>query len=388
MSPRWRCNLAIAMQLSLIVMVLATVGFARQAAAERDVAAEWERHTVEVLDVTARLRVAALSAIRGERSYLLVDDPAFLEPYWDALAEIDSGLPRLQLLVVDNAEQTERFARIEGRLDYHLGIMDYMIALAESGRRDEALRRIASGEGKRAVDLIFADLDTFESVERSLLARRQAARERMAQTAEAYEYQLSLVGVVLLATGTWSAFAMRRSLEREEAARHELERHAMTDELTGLANRRETLAALARQMAGERRNGRSLSLAILDIDHFKRVNDTYGHPAGDEVIRRVGNLASQAVREQDLVGRVGGEEFIVILPDTDADAAMIACDRLRAMVAGTTLMLEGGRAVTITLSAGVAQMAPGDDQARLIAKADEALYAAKTAGRDRVLLAA
>ncbi len=387
-SAQWRCNLAIAMHLTLMATFMAGFGFAKQAAAERDAAVAMELRTVEVLDVTTELRVAALSAIRGERGYLLVQDTAFLAPYWEGVAKINASKPKLEQLIADYPKQAERFAHIEGRLDYHVGTMGNMIALAHSGRREEALARIASGEGRRSVDLILGELDAFEAEERRLLAERQAARERMARDAEVYEALLSIVGVGLLVAGLWSAFVMRQSLAREAAARRELERHATTDELTGLANRREALAALSRLIAGERRNGRPLSLAILDIDHFKRINDTFGHPTGDEVIRRVGQIATEIMREQDLVGRLGGEEFIVILPDTNATEAMVACDRLRAIVAQTRLSLECGQTAAVTLSAGVAQMAPGDDQGKLIAKADAALYRAKTAGRDRVLLAA
>lgn len=376
------------MQLTLMVTFTAGFGFAKQTAAERNTSNAWELHAVEVLDVTAELRVAAHSAIRGERGYLLAQDAAFLDPYWQAVAKINAGKPKLERLIADRTKQAERFARIEGRLDYHFGTMSDMIALAQSGRREEALARIASGEGKRALDLFLGELDAIEAEERRLLAARLAERKRKAREAEVYEALLGIVGIALLVAGVWSAFAMRQSLVRETAARRELEHYAMTDELTGLANRREALAALARLMAGERRNGQPLSLAILDIDHFKRVNDTFGHPTGDEVIRRVGQTVSEVMREQDLVGRLGGEEFIVILPDTNAAEAMIACDRLRAKVADTNLVVESGQVVAVTLSVGIAQMASGDDQGQLIARADAALYAAKTAGRDRVLLAA
>lgn len=387
-SPRWRCNLAIAAQLGLAVIVMAAVGFARQAVRERDIAAEWEMHTVQVLDETAQLRVATVDAMRGERGYLLVRDPAFLDPYREGVEAVTSGIGRLEQMTASDPRQQERLAHIQGRLDYHMGIIGTMIALADAGRRDEAIERIARGEGGNAVDLILAELDEFEQVERRLLAQRKAEREKMASAAELFETLLGIAGIALLGVGVWSAIALRHAIEREEAIRGELERCAMTDELTGLANRRETLATLARMMAGDRRHGRPLSLAILDIDHFKRVNDTFGHPAGDEVIRRVGEIATQVMREQDLVGRLGGEEFVVILPDTDAARALTACDRLRAAIAGTAMVIETGQALSITLSAGIAQMEPGDDLVRLIARADEALYAAKTAGRDRVLLAA
>ena len=384
----WRCNLAIAAQVGLALIVLMAMSYGQQAARERDLAAEWEMHTVQVLDATAQLKVAALYAVRGERGYLLVRDPAFLTTYRQGVAAMEREVARLRHLTADNQEQQERLAYVKGRLDYHAGLMGTNIALVDEGRHSEAIVRIASGDGRLAVDTILAALTQFEAVERRLLLERQARRETKALAAELFGSMLGMAGIVLLAVGVRSTFAQKRAVEREEAIRLELERHARTDELTGLANRRETLAALDRSIALARRNGQPLSVAVLDIDHFKKVNDTHGHPAGDEVLRRIGQIALQIMRAHDVVGRTGGEEFVIILPETDAHEALVACDRLRAALAGTTLMLESGEALSVTLSAGVAQLAPSDQSSCLIARADQALYAAKAAGRDRVLLAA
>ena len=380
------------------VVTAALIGFAAllslamvmtgQASRQRDQAAAWELHTLNVLDATAQLRVAALESMRGERGYLLTGDRRFLKPYYDSLVEVRSGDAQLNRLVMDNPAQSERLATSERRLDELTGTMSHMIALADAGRHAEMLERIRAGDGSRALDRVLAELDRFEQVERDLLGHRRRLREQTMRVARRYEGLLGIAGAVLLAVGAWASLALRKSLTREEAIRREMEKCAATDELTGLANRRETLAALDRHMAATRRHGRPLSLAILDIDHFKRVNDTHGHPAGDEVIRRVAQLAVEVMREEDLVGRLGGEEFVVVLPDTEADAAMKATDRLRAILASTTVLLGQGQSLQITLSAGVAQMHPGDDRTKLVGRADEAFYRAKSAGRDQVLLAA
>ena len=388
LSSAWRARLAFGALLAFALLLIGAMVMSWQSARQRDAAAQWELHTREVLDATASLRLATLSTIRGERGYLLTHALPFLEPYEEGRAAIGPAVRRLRVLVADNEAQVARLARLEGRLDYHLGIMATMIGLERAGAHDEAIARIRGGEGKRAIEEILRELDEFEGIERNLLLARTAKRERWTQATERYQYLLGAVGFFLLALGSCSALALRDAMRREAATRLQLERVAMTDELTGLANRRETLASLDRQMAAARRHGRPLSVAILDIDHFKRVNDTYGHPVGDEVIRRVGNLATEVMREQDLVGRLGGEEFIIVLPETDATAALIGCDRLRQAIAETKLELASGKSVGITLSAGVAQMVPDDDRTGLIARADAALYDAKTSGRDRVLLAA
>lgn len=388
LSSGWRGSLAIGTILILAMVLVVANGVAWQVAKLRDVATEWEAHTHQILDATAGLRLATLSTMRGERDYLLTLDTRFLDPYQDGRTAMRTGLATLNRQIADDPAQRERLARIEGRLDYHLGVMGSMIALAEEGRIDEAIARVRAGEGNRAIEVVLRDLDDFETLERDRLARRTVARERSAAIAERYENMLGAAGLILLFGSVGAAFALRSSLEREAAIRRELERIAMTDELTGLANRRETLASLDRQIAAARRHGRPLSVAILDIDHFKKVNDTHGHPAGDEVIRRVAQLALEIMRQQDLVGRLGGEEYVIVLPDTDAIHAVAACERLCRAIAETTVPLESGQALNITLSAGVAQLERGDDRTTLIARADEALYEAKSQGRDRVLLAA
>ena len=162
----------------------------------------------------------------------------------------------------------------------------------------------------------------------------------------------------------------------------------MTDELTGLANRREALAAIDRMIAAARRYNRPLTLAILDIDRFKLVNDSHGHPAGDEVIRAVAEAAAKIMREHDLVGRLGGEEFIMAFPDCATSAAMAACERLREAIAQTPIILESGAALTVTISFGVARLSDSESRTTLIGRADQALYFAKKGGRNQVQLAA
>lgn len=186
----------------------------------------------------------------------------------------------------------------------------------------------------------------------------------------------------------FAVIAVRRAVEAEERIRRELMRRAMTDELTGLANRREFMASLDRAIAAARRNRRPLALAILDIDHFKRVNDTYGHPAGDAVIRTVASTAVDIMRGQDTVGRLGGEEFAVVLPDCSGDNAFAACERLRVAMREADLEMETGENISVTLSTGIAVFAKDDSAEAMIARADAALYDAKNGGRDRVLLAA
>ncbi|WP_238382880.1 GGDEF domain-containing protein [Cognatilysobacter segetis] len=171
--------------------------------------------------------------------------------------------------------------------------------------------------------------------------------------------------------------------QREALARalEEVERLAVSDELTGLPNRRSMQTLLDRSIALSARGVAPFCVAILDIDHFKTVNDELGHAAGDAVLREVGRLGHAELRATDVLGRWGGEEFLLVMPGS-IDAATAALARIReAVTAGAYPSRR------ITLSAGIAVHRPGEDADALLARADRALYAAKRAGRDRVAAA-
>lgn len=171
-----------------------------------------------------------------------------------------------------------------------------------------------------------------------------------------------------------------------EAARSAAERVANTDMLTGLPNRRHTLASLEKALTGARNHGAPLAVAIFDVDHFKRINDTYGHAVGDQVLRRVAQRARGALREEDIVGRIGGEEFVCILQRSSAQAAEIVAERVRkAVEAGTATDDDLPNA---TISVGLAVFDGEADVEELLHRADKALYVAKREGRNRLRSAA
>jgi diguanylate cyclase (GGDEF)-like protein len=182
--------------------------------------------------------------------------------------------------------------------------------------------------------------------------------------------------------------SLHRRLNAAEARIVEM---AITDELTGLHNRRFTEQRLREELARSQRHDRRCSCILLDIDLFKQTNDTYGHAGGDAVLRGLAGAAGAALRESDLLGRWGGEEFLAVLPETDLAGARAMAERLRLAI--ETMRVEHeGRQLTITASLGVADALPGHDPEardadRLVARADEALYRAKAAGRNRVEVA-
>jgi diguanylate cyclase (GGDEF)-like protein len=160
---------------------------------------------------------------------------------------------------------------------------------------------------------------------------------------------------------------------------------ALHDALTGVYKREFFLGELHREFERSRRHRRPLALILLDIDHFKLVNDELGHVAGDDALRQVANVIRVGLREGDLCGRYGGEEFAVLLPETDLDGARLAAERIRHDVENYTFKLTGGHKRHITLSAGVALLDQSmQDKVDLVDAADKLLYRAKQAGRNRV----
>jgi diguanylate cyclase (GGDEF)-like protein len=163
---------------------------------------------------------------------------------------------------------------------------------------------------------------------------------------------------------------------------------ALRDELTGLLNRRELHSLLQNEWLRAVRFKRPFALGLADIDNFKSVNDTYGHPIGDRVIRHVGGVLETTLRRLDRVARFGGEEFAILMPETGRREAAIAMERVRAALAQSPCPLpEQGRSIAVTLSIGVSvPLEDADTIDGLIEAADKRLYAAKHGGRDRVCL--
>ncbi len=178
-------------------------------------------------------------------------------------------------------------------------------------------------------------------------------------------------------------------VRRLRQGREELERLSVTDELTGLANRRRLAAELEREWKRSERHKRLFVVIMMDVDRFKHFNDTYGHPAGDGVLRRLADVLREVVREVDTAARYGGEEFTVILPETPAAEGARVAERIRARMAEERFSPNGtGDAVGVTLSIGFAVFpADADSPETLISTADQALYRAKEGGRNRVVAA-
>lgn len=207
-------------------------------------------------------------------------------------------------------------------------------------------------------------------------------------SAEAGRFATGLASDFLAHLGVIASFCVENAVNRAR-----LLRSGFTDALTGWHNRRYLQVRLNEELARAKRDRSSLVCLMLDLDHFKRVNDTWGHLAGDAVLQEVAHRIETQVRASDVAARYGGEEFIVLMPEADVDAGRKLAERIRKAVSSTPVALGNGEDVTITVSVGIASVDvdPREEGLKtigdsLIARADVALYSAKSAGRDRVVV--
>lgn len=175
-----------------------------------------------------------------------------------------------------------------------------------------------------------------------------------------------------------------RDISEQKALELKLRKLVATDDMTGLFNRRFFSEQVERALADAKRHGTPLSLIMVDIDYFKRVNDTYGHPTGDEVIIAIAQMLKQGTRSSDCCARIGGEEFAVLVPEATIDQAEHIAEQLRANIERTSINVQSGHSLSITVTAGIATAEPGDSWTQLLGRADKALYRGKQSGRNRV----
>ncbi len=249
---------------------------------------------------------------------------------------------------------------------------------------------IAKGDADYAVQLHSGDeleglMDAFNTMSSQLTESRaetDAAQQSLRQTRDLLEHR------VAERTRDLTDANKRLLYEVAERARAEemLAQAARTDPLTGLMNRRAMLEQLEFQAARFQRGHTPFSVLVADLDHFKSVNDTYGHEAGDQALVQTAEALSQGMRAQDLVARWGGEEFLFLLPESDLAAALVVAEGARKRVAARSIRIES-TLLHLTLSVGVASYVSGQSVRQCIEAADTALYQAKREGRDRVVAA-
>lgn len=341
------------------------------------------RSLVRLKALTDELRTRALAS----REYGLIGDPL-------AHATAETGLDARILLVDDRPSSYERLAASLGQ--YHVVTVETNPIQAVARAAEESFD----------VAIVSLDIEGFDGLRicsqlRSLERTRNTALLMIAEAEAKPRILRGLeIGVndfllrpvdrnELLARVRTQARRKRFSDKLREAVQESMEM-AVTDALTGLHNRRYLDTHLAAMFDESLRRGRHLSVLVMDIDKFKPINDTYGHDAGDEVLREFAKRVRSQTRGIDVVARFGGEEIVVVIPDTGLEIARIVAERVREAVHGEPFGIhQDTRKVAITVSIGVASRQPGDRSAQEIMKrADVALYRAKEGGRNQVVAAA
>ncbi len=288
----------------------------------------------------------------------------------------------------------EASATVREALIRQLGDRGYRVVAAADG--DEALALVAAERpdailldhelpglsGAEVLDRLRADdeLATVPVIMLTHSADREVLLDALGRGA--HDHLVAPFDPAELAARVMAALRVKGLHDQLVEVNRRLAAQALTDDLTGLANRRHGAHELERSVALATRHGHLLALARVDVDHFKQINDTYGHQTGDRVLAEVARRLAAAVRGGDELARWGGDEFVALLPDTDREGALRAAERLRAAVAATPLPVNGGE-VAVTISVGWAHWA-GDTPDDLLARADRSLYQAKDMGRNAV----
>jgi diguanylate cyclase (GGDEF)-like protein len=299
--------------------------------------------------------------------------------------------PLIKILICDDDPADRKLLRT-----YLKRITDREIVLLEAGHTEEIQNALDKGR----IDLVLMDnrmpgksgMEWLAEITKKQLApvvmltgsgTEEIAAQAFQEGAVGYLpkgslSQEKLQNIIDVALDKWT------QLQQAMADKEKLERLANFDSLTELYNRRAILGKLRELIGLANRYKEDFSLSMLDIDHFKRVNDRYGHLTGDEVLEKIATLISRNVRDTDIVGRYGGEEFIIILPKTNLSSAWVVAERLRTIIEKTEMKYSAENVFAITVSQGLAGWERNEDATSLISRADEALYKAKEKGRNRV----
>ena len=306
------------------------------------------------------------------------------------------GKPAVQVDVFDVSAHMQAETRLmhsEQKLLSVLALLPVplVIVSAETGRLLHVNRKACLQLGASAAALMrgtlepfVTDLMQFSTIRVQVDATGEATEADLAmRNAQQQPFIAEVAAIRLDYNGQPAILYSFTDVSERKRTENQLKLQALTDDLTGVSNRRHFFAVAEHEVHRAVRYRRPLSVLTLDIDHFKRVNDTHGHAVGDAVIQALARLAQDRLRMTDLLARTGGEEFVVLLPETDLAGAALTAERMRAAVAVARLPTPAGE-LTCTISIGVAQLAAHETLDALLSRADAALYRAKNGGRNRV----
>jgi diguanylate cyclase (GGDEF)-like protein len=337
-------------------------------------------HTAVAIGKLEAFHLALVETESAGRGFLISGAPLLKSRYASMLAGIDEQLREFKAFTSDNPDQQKLIPGLEQSIASRFAYMDALIGVRVTRGVEAAVQATTVGTGVREMQSIRDHIGRMKVIENRLLEDRRAAQKRNDARLETALAMLIAFGVAIMGVMFWNMRRLWLARLRAEAAALEQAHH---DTLTGLPNRRLLQDRLRVALARANRDGDVLAVLCLDLDGFKAVNDTYGHPAGDELLRRVGERLGGLMRAEDTAARIGGDEFVVVLSSISGAlySELVAGRIVQSLSAPYTIQ---GHSVAISTSIGIA-VSPthGSDAAALLKAADEALYSAKKLGKAR-----
>ena len=347
--------------------------------------ARWVAHTHEVLTQLEATATGVTQAEAELRGFLLTDQESYLGPYSNGLIETRRRLKTVRQLTADNPGQQARIDKLEPLILRRLDLLDMLLKIGHEQGFEAARRILTFDRGPQYIDEIREGIAEIEHEQQEILASRFAQQEHSSRRLQAMVVLSCIAAIFLLCI---SVAVIYQDLSAVETAFRKARYHVAHDALTGLSSRHGLMTQLEFAIAQAARNGEPLSLCICDIDRFKSINDTHGHAAGDEILSAFGQLVRSGIRQGDIAGRLGGDEFCIVLPNTGVDKAGPLMERLREQWELLGYRSPEGQACYVTASFGVVQLTGERSAKALLHAADQALYCAKGEGRNRLHLVA
>ena len=347
--------------------------------------AHWVAHTHEVL---TQLEATSTGVTRAEtelRGFLLTDQESFLVPYSAGLTETRHRLEGVRKITADNPSQQARINKLEPLILHRLDLLDALLKIGHDQGFGAARRILTFDQGPQYMEEIRQGIQEMEHAEQDVLAARFAQQESGSRRLQWMVMLSCAAALFLLCVSLAVVF---HDLSKVEAAFHKAKYNVAHDTLTGLASRHSLMVQLDFAIAQATHIGQPLSVCICDIDQFKSINDTHGHAAGDEILASFGKLVRGGIRNGDIAGRLGGDEFCIVLPNTGGERAGPLMERLREHWERLEYHSPDGHAYSVTASFGVVQHSVERNAKALLHTADKALYCAKGEGRNRIHLVA
>jgi len=341
--------------------------------------------TYEVITALNKLESNLVSVETSERGYVIAGEPEYLVPYNQALRETHWKLDLISAFTSDDISQRFRLSQLEQLVSAKLKTLQMIVDTREAGAVDAATQLVSIDQDKLELDRIHRVINEMEAYENTILNVRIMARDAAYRR---FWWSFGTLIVAMFGGAFWQYRLVRRIIRYSEESKEQIRYQAEHDALTGLPNRRLLYSRLDLAIAYAERSEQMLAVMFLDLDGFKKINDTMGHQAGDELLKCVSTRLEQTVRANDTVARLGGDEFVVVVSELNDVASATQFAATLIDVISRPYFINGVQA-NVSASIGIS-FYPRDGATcdTLLAKADDALNSAKINGKNQYQLAA